>query len=275
MNIAHPPAGAFTEDNLCKQAKVVKLVYSPHHDVMLPAVKLSVGDINAAHSEKYVLDVLAGRVRNGFMDTDPRKLQHAWESCAAQYSASLAALLQQSVAFAPVSGFHHAGFSNSGGYCTFNGLIIAALKLRGAGQLPRGLLIIDGDAHYGDGTQDIIDNLGLDWVKHVTLANLNAGTAGQAVQSALLDQNYSLVMYQAGADCHIDDPFGAGYLTDSEWVARDLEVFELCKRMPIVFNLAGGYNGSKTLSLHCKTFLAAEQVFYPDSPRLIHRRRAS
>ena len=51
-----------------------------------------------------------------------------------------------------------------------------------------------------------------------------------------------LIIYQAGADQHIDDPYG-GLLTYEQMKQRDRKVFEFAKatRIPIVWNLAGGY----------------------------------
>lgn len=51
-----------------------------------------------------------------------------------------------------------------------------------------------------------------------------------------------LIIYQAGADQHIDDPYG-GLLTYEQMVTRDSKVFNFAKNnnIPIVWNLAGGY----------------------------------
>lgn len=48
---------------------------------------------------------------------------------------------------------HHAGFDRSGGYCVFNNVAIAASHALHRG-VPR-VLILDIDAHRGDGTQEI------------------------------------------------------------------------------------------------------------------------
>ncbi|MFM2152760.1 MAG: hypothetical protein RL199_1195 [Pseudomonadota bacterium] len=52
-----------------------------------------------------------------------------------------------------------------------------------------------------------------------------------------------LVLFQAGADPHIADPLGSGFLSDDEPRARDALVFETCRRLglPVAWNLAGGY----------------------------------
>jgi acetoin utilization deacetylase AcuC-like enzyme len=69
--------------------------------------------------------------------------------------------------FSPTSGFHHAGWDSGHAFCTFNGLLVAALKLRLQRRVQR-VAILDLDAHFGDGTRDIIRRLGLGWVRHYT-----------------------------------------------------------------------------------------------------------
>ena len=49
-----------------------------------------------------------------------------------------------------------------------------------------------------------------------------------------------LVLYQAGADPHVNDPLG-GVLTSQQMSARDRLVFERLGRRALVWNLAGGY----------------------------------
>lgn len=51
-----------------------------------------------------------------------------------------------------------------------------------------------------------------------------------------------LILYQAGADSHIDDPLG-GFLTTEQIKQRDAIVFReaKCWDIPLVWNLAGGY----------------------------------
>ena len=72
-----------------------------------------------------------------------------------------------------------------------------------------------------------------------------------------------IVLYQAGADSHVDDPFGAGYFDDAQWVARDKKIFRACRALdiPVAWNLAGGYNGEKTIALHASTYKSSCEVF--------------
>jgi len=67
-----------------------------------------------------------------------------------------------------------------------------------------------------------------------------------------------LLLYQAGADPHVNDPLG-GWLTTEQLRERDRRVFTTCRdmRLPIAWNLAGGYqtNLRKVLDIHDNTML--------------------
>ena len=64
------------------------------------------------------------------------------------------------------------------------------------------------------------------------------------------------MLYQAGADCHVDDPLG-GWLTTEQMLRRDEMVFAglAALRVPVAWNLAGGYQTPirKVLELHDNT----------------------
>ena len=70
-----------------------------------------------------------------------------------------------------------------------------------------------------------------------------------------------LVLYQAGADTHVDDPLG-GMLTSEQMRVRDRAVFRAGRAMgiPVAWNLAGGYqievDGTipRVVALHLATF---------------------
>ena len=68
-----------------------------------------------------------------------------------------------------------------------------------------------------------------------------------------------LLIYQAGADPHVNDPLG-GFLTTAELSERDRIVFSVAKSIgiPVVWNLAGGYQEplSRVLEIHRNTMIA-------------------
>jgi acetoin utilization deacetylase AcuC-like enzyme len=73
-----------------------------------------------------------------------------------------------------------------------------------------------------------------------------------------------VVLYQAGADPHVDDPLG-GWLTTNELRSRDRIVFDVLAglRVPVAWNLAGGYQKERdgtiprVLEIHMNTARAA------------------
>ena len=72
------------------------------------------------------------------------------------------------------------------------------------------------------------------------------------------------MLYQAGADPHVDDPLG-GWLTTAQLHERDRRVFAAARRigLPVAWNLAGGYQSPlrKVLDIHDNTLRACAGVF--------------
>ena len=101
--------------------------------------------------------------------------------------------------------------------------------------------IFDGDQHWGDGTQDIIDRLKLTWLKQFHGPRTNATDYFKALDKAHTEvSGTDLVFYQAGADIHVDDPLG-GILTTCQMAERDEVLRYFAMSRPFVWNLAGGY----------------------------------
>jgi len=227
-----------------------------------------------AHDETYVRAVLAGARANGFGNRLPQVAKSLPFTTGAMLAAAREALANGQVACAPVSGFHHAYFAEGGGFCTFNGLMVAALQLKQQGLLSR-VAILDLDQHWGDGTHDIIRHLKLDWVSHYSPAQRephgpsNAAGFLQRLPGIVSGfHDCDLLLYQAGADAHIDDPLG-GWMTSAELAERDQIVFDISARigLPVAWNLAGGYQRDASggiepvLEIHRATMTACAKVF--------------
>ncbi|MCX7960067.1 MAG: hypothetical protein N2653_00640, partial [Burkholderiales bacterium] len=191
-----------------------------------------------------------------------------WTS-GAMLSAARKAIANGQVAIAPCSGFHHAGWAHAGGYCTFNGLVVAAQVLLREG-LVRRVGILDFDQHWGDGTEDIIETLRLRAIVHYS-AGAEYGERRQAKRflEAIPEivsrfAGCDAILYQAGADPHVEDPLG-GWLTTDELYLRDRRVFEAARalRVPVAWNLAGGYQKPlrKVLDIHDNTLRACWEVY--------------
>ena len=238
---------------------------------------VSLSQLFLAHDRDYVDAVMTGVRANGFGNRSPLVAQSLPWTSGAMLSAARAALSNGQMAVAPCSGFHHAGYDYGGGFCTFNGLMVTAVSLLHEGIVSK-VGILDLDQHWGDGTQNIIDRLDLS--SHVRHFHPSQIYRGQYRPTHFLDSlpdlieqfaDCDLVLYQAGADPHIDDPLG-GWLTTEQLKQRDYLVFkEVCRLgVPIAWNLAGGYqrdaDGSirPVLEIHINTLLECHKVFGSD-----------
>lgn len=236
-----------------------------------------------AHHPDYVDGVLGGRIANGFGNHSASVTASLPYTCGAMLDACHAAVDNGIGAVAPCSGFHHAGHAFGGGFCTFNGLLVAALDLLVQGRAQT-IGILDLDMHWGNGTQDIIDRLRLSsQVVHDSRSHQASQAegflAGLATHIRARFGHCDLLIYQAGADSHVDDPLG-GYLTTTQMLRRDQIVFETCRQLqlPVAWNLAGGYqrdaDGSirPVLALHDNTMNAFAQTVW-NAPTESHASR--
>lgn len=242
---------------------------------ILEPVPVTVDEFSRAHDRRFVEDVLACRRDNGFGNTSPAVARSLPYTSGSMLSAARHALGTGKAAAAPCAGFHHATWDKSMGFCTFNGLMVTALALLHDGVARVGIL--DLDMHYGNGTDHIIEKLGLTEaaVCHFTGGKryLHSGQAREFFDECLpkvLTQmcGCDVVLYQAGADPHVNDPHG-GWLTTDELQRRDRLVFEALRaaEVPVAWNLAGGYQRdrdggiSKVLAIHDNTMRECARLF--------------
>jgi acetoin utilization deacetylase AcuC-like enzyme len=169
-----------------------------------------------------------------------------------------------------VSGFHHAGHSSAAGFCTFNGLMVTALKLVREKKVKR-VLVLDLDQHYGNGTDEIKRGVGLGqavinctfgrWYDRPEHAERYLSRLHQVVEQF---RKFDLILFQAGADVHVDDPLG-GELDSGQIRERDRIVFEAAKaaRVPLAWDLAGGYQEpiSSVVRIHRATMEECARVW--------------
>ncbi len=173
--------------------------------------------------------------------------------------------LDDGIAGALVSGFHHSHGDHGEGFCTFNSLVVAAEALR-AGDTVSGmpsrrigrLAVLDMDLHYGNGTaslaaarpwlfnlsiygndyhantayRDVTERRHTDGGNHRSIP-LAAG-AGRAAMLAAMDEGFAmleawgrpdLLLYQAGADPYCEDPYSPLALDHDDLFERDRRAF--------------------------------------------------
>ena len=234
-------------------------------DVIEPA-PVTVDDLARVHDRTWVEDVLACREPNGFFNRSPEVAATLVYTNGSMLSAARYAIAHRTIAAAPCSGFHHAG-PRAGAFCTFNGLVVTACALVAEG-LAKRVGIVDLDMHYGDGTDRMIAQHRIDFIDHFTAgADFTGAHQATLFFKQLPDRlramrDCDVILYQAGADPHIDDPLG-GWLTTEELAERDRVVFRETHAIPLAWNLAGGYqvepDGSipRILEIHENTARAA------------------
>lgn len=222
-------------------------------------------DLYLAHSAEYVDGILGLSRTNGFGNYDKAVADSLPYTVGSIVAATNHVAEHGGFACSPTSGFHHAHWSRAEGFCTFNGLMVAALLARMQGYT---VGILDFDAHYGNGTEDILDRNPDHGIKHHTFGQHfpSGGRAdgwGSWLKDAITDlSDCDVVIYQAGADPYQHDPLG-GQLSMTELALRDEIVFSGLQN--VAWNLAGGYTrdidgGIRTvLSIHHNTLRAAQE----------------
>lgn len=233
---------------------------------------LTAADIALAHDRAYVDAVLAGISPNGFGNCDPEIAAALLWVAGSMVAAAMHTLMTRETSFSPTSGAHHACYAGGGDFCTFNFLVIAAIKAYQGGARQVGIL--DLDYHYGNGTDDIIQHLDLTYIRHYSSGGDPIAAIGTAEQwlKRLPDivrgfSDVDLIIFNAGVDSHINDPLG-GMLTTEQMARRDRIVFETAQEIgvPVCTSLAGGYQVARdgtietVLRLHDATFIAAWKV---------------
>jgi acetoin utilization deacetylase AcuC-like enzyme len=243
----------------------------------------------AVHDPAYVAAVRTGEPRmlatsQGFA-WDPLIWPMVLASNGGAVAAALAAL-GDGVSGSLSSGLHHARRERGAGFCTFNGLVLAACAALDAGA--RAVLILDLDAHCGGGTYSMVADdpriLQLDLAVsafdlyqpagHNTLDLLDTPARYLPTLEARLHaldaagHVFDLCLYNAGMDpyeaCEIG---GLAGITHDLLPQREHTVFDWlrARRLPVAFVLAGGYVGphlsrDQLVNLHRLTLAAAAEL---------------
>jgi acetoin utilization deacetylase AcuC-like enzyme len=260
-------------------------------DRPIPAVVLETpapleeADLLAVHDPVYVEAVHTGEPRSLAESSNLPWDGDLWTMVRASNGGAVAAALRalETGGFAGSlsSGLHHAKRARGDGFCTFNGLAIAARRVLDAGA--RGVLVIDLDAHCGGGTAELLS--GDPRVHQLDIAvdafDLYADR-GQFTLDTILDAAeylptlrrqlaaldpaaVDLVLYNAGMDPFERCPIGGRSGVTRELLAEREDTVLAWSRdhgLPFAFVLAGGCIGNgvgeaELVDLHCLTIEAA------------------
>jgi acetoin utilization deacetylase AcuC-like enzyme len=221
------------------------------------------------HDGEYIRAIRTGAPRElaesqGFT-WDPQVWQMALATNGGVVAAATSAL-EHGAAGSLSSGLHHARRGAGEGFCTFNGLAIAAKVALAAGA--QRVLILDLDAHFGGGTQSLVADDSCIWHVDVSVNDFDQYAPSERAWSCLVRDSadylptierrlkelgqyaprFDLCLYNAGMDPHEHCPMGgmAG-ITRDILEQRERLVFEWCRRnrQPVAFALAGGYIGRR------------------------------
>jgi acetoin utilization deacetylase AcuC-like enzyme len=269
------PEQGMTSPSAAKPAKVVA-DWRKHGIEMtvIDPIAVTIAEFSRVHNRPFVESVLSLRARNGFGTLSQQVASSLPYTSGSMLTAARLAIRERTAVSAPCSGFHHASWGGPSGFCTFNGLMVTARALIEE-RLATRVAIIDCDQHYGDGTDEILERLGNPRsIRHFTAGESfhrpeQVGEFFKRLQREIeAVKGYDVVLYQAGADPHINDPLG-GWLTTEQLRARDALVFETARSLglPLVWNLAGGYQRDArggiepVLEIHRNTALEHRRVF--------------
>jgi acetoin utilization deacetylase AcuC-like enzyme len=251
-------------------------------EIVAPA-SLTFQEIAEVHDPVYVKSVRRGEPKHlaesqGFK-WDPGMWNTVTAMNGGVVAAACAALID-GVSGSLSSGLHHAQHGRGASFCTFNGLVIAAKKILGAGA--RSVLILDLDAHCGGGTHSLIEN-----DDRITQADVSVNVVDAYWQTgsntldivrdsdkylptieARLSElgSFDLCLYNSGMDpderCEVG---GCNGISAATLRQREEMVFRWAKerKTPIAFVLAGGYAGARLtqdrlVDLHRLTIAAAQ-----------------
>jgi len=294
MNVYYSPAyadSAYAFETTRKAKWVAdSLSESPINNIVLCAPQpLSREQVCSAHDPAYVMAIQTGAplelAQSQGFSWDPGLWPMVLASNGGVVAAALDAM-HSGLAGSLSSGLHHARRGAGLGYCTFNGLVIAAREALAAGA--RSVLILDLDAHCGGGSASMIsaeprlrqvDVSVDDYDTYVSSdqARLNMVRSSedyldeiekQLREIALRGPRFDLCLYNAGMDPFEGCPDGAlAGITRETLAARERIVFDWCRQqtLPIAFFLAGGYIGEALdqrglVDLHRLTLSAAARA---------------
>jgi len=174
------------------------------------------------------------------------------------------AALKTRVAINIGGGYHHAASDSGGGFCVYSDAPIAIKALQTAGKI-KSALIVDTDAHQGNGFAEVAAGLKnvyvLDFYDESVYPHpkvdeswpvpLHARTDGptylkklkELLPQAIEKYRPDLIYYNAGSDVLATDPLATMLLSPEDLIERDNFVIQtaLDRKIPIAMALAGGY----------------------------------
>lgn len=230
--------------------------------------------LEEVHDPGYVAEVLSAAVprekerRIGFAVTEAVARRSQVVPAGTWLAARLA--LDHGFAANSAGGSHHALADTGAGYCVFNDLALAAVRLVEEETVER-VLVVDVDVHQGDGTAALtagrtgIATYSIHAAKNFPARKARStldvpladGTGddeylrmlGETLPPLLDEFRPQLILYQAGIDPLADDQLGRLSLTEEGLRRRERLVAGLAAKraLPLASTVGGGYGPDKLL----------------------------
>ncbi|MBU6453145.1 MAG: histone deacetylase [Cyanobacteria bacterium REEB67] len=249
-------------------------------------------DILRVHTPAYL-----SAIKNGTLPPqETRRMGFPWSerlyvrarAAVAGTIAAITAARQDGIGCNLAGGTHHAFPDRGEGYCVLNDVAIAIRKLQ-ADEPDIRVIIVDLDAHQGNGTNFILkedtqvycysmhvganypsrkfegdEDIALDrFVKGEEYLGRLKSTLPATLQAFKPD----LAIYLGGVDVHEDDRFGQMKLSTGDMHERDRYTMSLLRsqNLPLATVFGGGYNKDRALTplLHCQTVSLAAGLAGP------------
>ena len=287
----YPPECPFKSERagrLFKKLKSIELLSGPNRPVVSPTAA-GRSELELFHTPEY-LDVLQ-RASQGHYDVDVLHAglaspdtpvfsgMYEYAALAAGGSLTGAQLIlddKVDIAFNPSGGYHHAHATHAAGFCYINDVVLASMRLSGAGKR---VLVLDIDAHHCDGVQEAfyergdimtvsfhefgpnffpgtgsVDEIGLGAGRGFSVNTpLPAGTddemfarAFRAIAPPAIEKfSPDVIVLELGMDCLAGDPLTNLQMTNNAY-ADAIELVMSFGR-PILAVGGGGYNAEKSV----------------------------
>ncbi len=269
--------------------RVVEAGLVPPHDLHVPHAATD-EELVRAHDAEYLRRVVCGEltpqeIRRIGLPWSQQLVERARRSCGATIEACRAALAD-GLAVNLAGGTHHAFADRGEGYCVFNDIAVAARAMQ-AERCARRIVVLDCDAHQGNGTAAMLAQdpdvftFSIHGAKnfpfHKEHSDLDIPLEDHADDAAYLDAldkglrwslesiEAELAIYVAGADPYLDDAFGRLAVSKRGLAERDRLVLDYCRqaRVPVAITMAGGYarQVQDTVDIHFQTVKTAVENY--------------
>lgn len=279
-----PTAPSITQKHFERLAVLAELLRSDNElSIRWHAPEMaSIDELFALHDADYVRAMLSGTSPLSGAAHLPwsQSLVDACRFMLGGQKAAARLAMERGFAMNLALGFHHAHPERGGGFCVFNGLAHVARCFP-----DRRIVVLDCDEHGGDGTAVFAERLSnlhaisvfgsrfglLPHERSHVLQVPRGEHAGRSMLEAIAQAldiihnlNPDLVLYQAGADMHIDDAKSTLHIDGATIELRDHQVLQALHVMqiPTLCSLGGSYQAVPvTAQIYSQTVRTSHRIF--------------